>query len=85
VIEREALRNLAATPFTPLANMTGRSAISVPLHWTGAGLPLGVQFVGEPGSEGLLIRLAGQLEAARPWADRFPAACPPAPEPAAAL
>jgi amidase len=65
-IEREALRNLAATPFTPLANMTGRPAISVPLHWTAAGLPLGVQLVGAPGSESLLIRLAAQLEAAGP-------------------
>jgi amidase len=84
VIEREALRNLAATPFTPLANMTGRPAISLPLHWTPAGLPLGVQFVGAPGSEGLLIRLAGQLEAARPWAGRFPAAFPSAVTEAAA-
>ena len=79
VIEREALRNLAATPFTPLANLTGRPAISLPLHWTGAGLPLGVQFVGAPGSEGMLIRLAAQLEAARPWAGRFTAAFPRVP------
>ncbi|GAA4706556.1 amidase [Pseudonocardia yuanmonensis] len=65
-------RNLAPVPYTQLANITGRPAMSVPLYWTPAPLPLGVQFVGPPGSEGRLLALATQLETARPWFDREP-------------
>lgn len=62
--------NLGWVPYTQLANLTGRPAISLPLHWTADGLPLGVQFVAPLAGESLLIRLAGQLELALPWADR---------------
>jgi Asp-tRNA(Asn)/Glu-tRNA(Gln) amidotransferase A subunit family amidase len=62
--------NLGWVPYTQLANLTGRPAISLPLHWTADGLPLGVQFVAPLAGESLLIRLAAQLEQAVPWADR---------------
>ncbi len=64
-------KNLDWVPYTQLANLTGRPAISLPLHWTAAGLPLGVQFVAPLAGESLLIRLAAQLEQALPWADRL--------------
>ena len=63
-------KNLAWIPYTQLANLTGRPAISLPLHWTADGLPLGVQFVAPLAGESTLIRLAAQLEQAVPWADR---------------
>lgn len=63
-------QNLGWVPYTQLANLTGRPAISLPLHQTADGLPLGVQFVAPLAGEALLIRLAAQLEEALPWADR---------------
>ncbi|TCO44276.1 amidase [Actinocrispum wychmicini] len=59
--------NLAPVPFTQLANITGRPAMSLPLHRTKDGLPLGVQFVGGLGSEPTLLALAAQLEAEQAW------------------
>ena len=59
--------------FTSLFNATGLPAISVPLHWTDEGLPLGTQLAAAAGGEDLLIRVAAQLERARPWTDRRPA------------
>lgn len=64
--------NLAAVPFTQLANITGRPAMSVPTHWTANGLPLGVQFVGPSTSEYLLLQLAAEIESARPWFGKHP-------------
>lgn len=63
-------KNLGWVPYTQLANITGRPAITLPTHWTASGMPLGVQFVAPLEGESLLIRLAAQLEHALPWADR---------------
>ncbi|MFV0495066.1 amidase [Mycobacterium sp.] len=64
-------KNLGWVPYTQLANLTGRPAISLPLHWTADSLPLGVQFVAPLGGESLLIKLAAQLEESIPWAGRL--------------
>jgi amidase len=60
--------------FTAAVNATGQPAISLPLHWTEEGLPLGIQLVAPYGREDILIRVAAQLERAQPWAERRPAA-----------
>jgi amidase len=61
------------TPFTATYNLTGQPAMSIPLHWSEDGLPIGIQLIGGPGDEATLIALAAQLEAALPWSHRRPA------------
>jgi amidase len=71
----QLLRNTEFTPFTAIANLTGLPAVSLPLHWSDDGLPIGVQAIGPPSGEALLLSLAAQVEAARPWAHRRPPIC----------
>jgi amidase len=70
-------QNLAYVPFTQLANLTGAPAMSVPLHWTDDGLPVGVQFIAKFGGETQLLQLASQLELAQPWMQRLPSLASP--------
>lgn len=60
-------------PFTPAANVTGQPAVSLPLYWNEAGLPIGVQLIGAPAREDVLFQISAQIEQARPWADKRPA------------
>lgn len=69
-----AIRSLQKTPFTQLPNLTGQPAMTLPLHMTPSGLPVGVQFIARTGDERSLFRLAGQIEKAHPWFDRRPPA-----------
>jgi amidase len=68
----QLLRNTEFTPFTAVANLTGLPAMSVPLHRSVSGVPIGVQAIGPPAGDALLLGLASQLEAARPWAASHP-------------
>jgi amidase len=72
-IKPVANKTFSFMPYTPVFNVTGQPAMSVPLCWNEAGLPIGMHFVGRFGDEATLFRLAGQLERAQPWIDRVPA------------
>jgi amidase len=72
--EHEGGRIAAFIPYTAQFNMTGQPAVSLPLHWTPAGLPVGVQLVAGYGREDVLVRVASQLEQAAPWSGRRPPA-----------
>lgn len=65
-------RILRLVPYTMPYNVSGQPAIALPLHWSEDGLPVGIQLVACYGAEDVLIRLAAQIEAARPWRDRLP-------------
>lgn len=65
-------KSLYQTPFTPIANITGQPAMSVPLHWDEHGLPHGAHFMANQGADDILFMLAHQLETEYPWASRMP-------------
>jgi len=72
VVKPIAAQTFEFMPWTPVFNVTGQPAMSVPLHWNDEGLPIGMHFVGKYGNEAILFRLAGQLEKAKPWFDKAP-------------
>ena len=63
------------SPYTYIANATGQPAISLPLYWTDDGLPIGLHFTARHNAEDVLIRLASELEAAKPWSHLKPNIC----------
>jgi amidase len=70
--DQPVLDVVASVSFTAFGNVTGLPAVSLPLHWSDSGLPVGVQLVAGPWQDGPLLALAAQLEQARPWAQRRP-------------
>ena len=70
--KQEGPRIAGFMPYTSQFNATGQPAVSLPLHWTQGGLPVGVQLVAAYGREDLLIQVASQVEQAAPWWDRHP-------------
>lgn len=73
VIRPLAAQTFEFVPWTPVFNVSGQPAMSVPLCWNREGLPIGMHFVGKWGEEATLFRLAGQLEKEKPWFDKVPA------------
>ncbi|WP_234736050.1 amidase [Tellurirhabdus bombi] len=74
IVTELAEKTFSYIPYTPIANMTGQPSMSVPLHRTPEGLPVGLMFTASIGNEALLFRLASQLEQARPWPKLAPLA-----------
>ncbi len=74
--DQPVLEVVASVSFTAFGNVTGLPAVSLPLHWSEDGLPVGVQLVGGPWQDGALLALAAQLEHARPWRERRPSLVP---------
>lgn len=72
IVNDLAERSLGYISFTVITNMTGQPSMSVPLHWSPDGLPIGVMFAAKLGNEATLFRLAGQLEQERPWFNKRP-------------
>jgi amidase len=68
--DQPAVETVMSVAFTAFANVTGLPSISLPLHWTGEGLPVGAMLTGGPFDEATLLRLGAGLEAARPWRER---------------
>jgi amidase len=73
LLDREELiaRTERSVGYTPIQSIAGCPAMSVPLYWTSDGVPIGTQFAAAPGRDARLMALAYELEAARPWADRW--------------
>jgi amidase len=74
LLRQAADRAFRFMPFSPIWNITGQPAASLPLHWTPDGLPVGVQAVARFGQEATLFSFAAQIEQARPWIHRLPTA-----------
>lgn len=70
--ERNFAQQVQYTPFTSMVNVSGLPAITLPVHQTSAGLPMGVQLIGRPGGEATLLALGAQLERRLRWQDRVP-------------
>lgn len=72
LLRQAADRAFRFMPFSPIWNMTGQPAASLPLHWTPDGLPVGVQAIARFGEETTLLSFSAQMEQAQPWSDRLP-------------
>jgi amidase len=72
LLRQAADRAFKFMPFSPIWNITGQPAASLPLHWTSDGLPVGVQAIARFGEETTLFSFSAQMEQARPWSHRLP-------------
>lgn len=70
--EHNFAQQVQVTPWTSFVNVSGLPAIVLPVHWTAEGLPMGVQLIGRPGREDVLLAIGAQLERRLRWQDRHP-------------